>query len=54
VGGVLGDPASERFAGERLAAADPERRLGGQTATFGEPHTQDDRSTNGTPTVGEK
>jgi hypothetical protein len=38
---VLGDPASERLAGERLAGAGREQRIGRRTGTFGEPRAQD-------------
>jgi hypothetical protein len=41
VGGVLGDPASERFSGKWRAGAGREQRRGGRTTTFSEPNPED-------------
>lgn len=43
VGGVLCDPAGERFAGQRLAGAGRKQRLGGRATAFGQPRAEDCR-----------
>jgi len=43
LGGMLCDPAGERFAAQRRAGAGREQRLGGRAAAFGQPRAQDRR-----------